>query len=805
MDMELEKPFDEQDEERGRVEEPLPTIDPDNAIFHGALRLALNTRMHLFLTGRAGTGKTTFLKVLRHEARQREKRLVVLAPTGVAAMNCGGSTLHSFFQLDPQLIFRPDDVRLRAKQGDSDVPTIYEMLRYRAEKLEIIQNMDMLVIDEVSMVRVDLMDTIDRILRVFRKRWDVPFGGVQLILLGDVFQLPPVVQKETQEHLQLFFRSAFFFSSRIIDKMLAEKRLVCVELQKIYRQNDAKFIELLNRARVGQLKMPQDMMLLNTRMKPQALDLRRVPPDFRDAVFLTSLNRDAEERNQRALAELPGQARSFAASASGKARANDFPGMPVLQLKVGALVMAIVNDPSRQKAYYNGKMGRVVEMKEDGVLVEFGSRKVWVLSNRWEMVDYKWDASRKTIETHVVGTIDQLPLKLAWAMTVHKAQGLTLERVVADLSKSFAPGQVYVCLSRCTSLDGLILVSRIVPRAIAPHPEAVGFARNFLQPEDLWQIDAGKLEVRDADQSMEGLDDESELEGPKRWKGESVFEGGKPKPAPRPKDPSAAIDKLRLLGAPRPAAPPKPQPKALPKPKPKPEAWQKPQKLTPKSPEEYEAIRQRILGRQQQGKGAAPQRPQPPAPQTEPEPKAPPATPPPKPKPEPPLDTEALEMTLEPLAPEARVKFVLGRLVAADNERRRLAAGIRAAEGDSKNKDNTIGQLRESLAKAKARLAPLADAREQADRLAHELGQARQTIAELQAALENAQRRPAEPGVRPSLYPRMTLPLRRPVPPPSLPPAEEPRPAPPPQPSDLPDALLRRLEQLRSKPPEPQD
>ncbi len=438
------------------------TLDPDNKEFQYALDCALHTDRLIYLTGKAGTGKTTFLKYLRKVSK---KKMVVLAPTGVAAVNAKGQTIHSFFQIEPSL-FVPDDTRLTTR--------FYKTFNYNQDKIKMIKNMEMLVIDEISMVRCDLLDVVDVILRKVRRNPN-PFGGVQVILIGDTFQLPPVVgdKDNSKQVLYRFYDSEFFFSSKVIERC----QPLYIELKKIYRQNEQEFIELLNKVRVDALDK-SDLDLLNTRYNPNF-----TPQKDDNYITLVTRNVDAAKINQFQISELNGEGQEYVASINGSFPNNNYPTDYTLNLKVGAQVMFIKNNWGA--GYFNGKVGKVSRIDKSGLYVEITNevgetRNIQVELYTWENVEYKWNEEKKRIEDNVTGTFTQYPLKLAWAITVHKSQGMTFERVIADVGSSFAAGQVYVALSRCTSFNGLVLRSKISSASIKTDSRVMRFAQNEL-------------------------------------------------------------------------------------------------------------------------------------------------------------------------------------------------------------------------------------------------------------------------------------------------------------------------------------
>lgn len=409
----------------------METIDNDNLELRRAWEFVEHTGVSLFLTGKAGTGKTTFLRRVR---QLTAKTSIVVAPTGVAAINAGGVTIHSFFQL-PLAPFLPG----------SDIK---EKFNFSRDKLRIIRTLDLLIIDEISMVRADLLDAIDFTLRKYR-RDSRPFGGVQLMMIGDLQQLAPVVTDADQALLGPHYHTPYFFGS----KALAQLPYVTVQLQKVYRQQSGHFLNLLNHLRDDRLT-PADWDALRSRLFPGF-----VPKDSDGYIRLTSHNAMADSYNDSRLGALKGSAQVYDAEVNGTFPESSFPTAQHLRLKVGTQVMFIKNDPEGR--YYNGKIGTVTEATDCSVTVRCteDASEVEVEPQQWENAKYSVDPATNTITTSVQGTFSQLPLRLAWAITIHKSQGLTFDKVVIDAGASFAPGQVYVALSRCTSLEGIVLTS----------------------------------------------------------------------------------------------------------------------------------------------------------------------------------------------------------------------------------------------------------------------------------------------------------------------------------------------------------
>ena len=442
----------------------------DNPLFSTAADFVNNTSRHIFLTGKAGTGKTTFLKYIKENTR---KKCVVVAPTGVAAINAGGVTMHSLFQL-PLGPFIPVTHRLSG-DGATDQYTLFKNIRVSEEKRELLRDLELLIIDEVSMVRCDMLDATDAILRYFRKAPHIPFGGVQVLYIGDLFQLPPVVSDGQWSLLRDYYSSPFFFHSKAVE----EAPPVYIELKKIYRQSQQTFIDILNRIRNAKAE-PRDLATLNALMAAQQQEGHKY-------ITLTTHNHKADKINVEELAKLSGKTFEFKGVVEGDFPDKTLPTDTLLQLKEGAQVMFIRNDKSEERLYYNGKIATVTKIDKQGIRVlPAGSEEEILLEQEtWNNIRYSYNQQEERIDEEKLGSFTQYPIRLAWAITIHKSQGLTFSHAIIDAGDSFSPGQVYVALSRCTSLDGLILRSRIHPSSIATDPLVLEFAKREAAESDL--------------------------------------------------------------------------------------------------------------------------------------------------------------------------------------------------------------------------------------------------------------------------------------------------------------------------------
>ena len=417
--------------------------NPETAL---AWQFIENTGTHLFLTGKAGTGKTTFLRRLKAES---PKRMIVLAPTGIAAINAGGVTIHSFFQL-PFAPYVPES------SFSADGKAAYRF-RFGKEKINIIRSIDLLVIDEISMVRADLLDAVDAVLRRYRDR-NKPFGGVQLLMIGDLQQLAPVVKDEEWQMLKKYYETPYFFSSCA----LKQTEYCMLELKKVYRQDDGMFLELLNRIRENRCD-DKVMQALNRRYIPNF-----EPRKEEGYIRLVTHNYQAQRINDRELAQLPGRSYAFRATIEGKFPEYSYPTDEVLELKRGAQVMFVKNDTSGEHRYFNGMIGEVTDVTPNSIEVQGRDDKTpfVVREEEWTNAKYVLDEETKEITEEIEGTFRQYPLKTAWAITIHKSQGLTFEHAIIDAGASFAHGQAYVALSRCKTLEGLVLSAPLSARAI---------------------------------------------------------------------------------------------------------------------------------------------------------------------------------------------------------------------------------------------------------------------------------------------------------------------------------------------------
>lgn len=442
-------------------------IDLNNQELQNALQLVQFTHRSLFLTGKAGTGKSTFLHYI---AQTTKKKYVILAPTGIAAINVGGVTLHSFFKL-PFHPLLPNDRRYSTQQ-------LRNTFKYNSEKIKLIRELELIIIDEISMVRADIIDFIDKILRVYSHNMRIPFGGKQLLLVGDVYQLEPVLKEEDWQLLQPYYPSKFFFDAHVFRSF----QLVCIELQKVYRQRDDKFISILDHIRTSTVTNT-DLSLLNQQVG------QRQPMDAHQLSITLSTRRDTVDYiNSLHLSKLPGDATILHGSIDGEYPENNLPTPIELEVKTGAQILFIKND--REKRWVNGTLGTIIGIgdEEDGkiyVRTERGE-DVDVEQEVWNNVRYTYNQKEQKVEEEILGSFQQFPLRLAWAITIHKSQGLTFNQVKIDLSGGvFAGGQTYVALSRCRSLKGIALQEPVKKEDIYVNQEVVRFSKTYNDPSAL--------------------------------------------------------------------------------------------------------------------------------------------------------------------------------------------------------------------------------------------------------------------------------------------------------------------------------
>ncbi len=434
-----------------------------------------HTNKNIFLTGKAGTGKTTFLK---HIVESTHKKTVIAAPTGIAAINAGGVTIHSLFQL-PFGSFVPFNQPVSAHNQNlkiNDPGSVIKNLKMNDNKRKLLQELELLIIDEVSMLRSDLLDAIDVVLKHVRRKNYLPFGGVQVLFIGDLLQLPPVIKNEEREVLKDFYKSEHFFDARV----LQQTKPVYIELDKIYRQSDMEFISLLNNLRNNTVNN-EDITLLNKYYKP----------DFKissteNYITLTTHNYKADNQNKVMLNKLNGKSYYFEAGLVDEFSEYAYPVEKILELKVGSQIMFVKNDPTPAKRFFNGKIGVVSKLSNELIEVQFddGSPALAVEKYKWENVKFVVNAVSNEIEEHINGTFTQYPIKLAWAITVHKSQGLTFDKAIIDIGDAFAPGQVYVALSRLRSLNGLVLTSKVNYNSISEDKKVSEFSKTKSEQEN---------------------------------------------------------------------------------------------------------------------------------------------------------------------------------------------------------------------------------------------------------------------------------------------------------------------------------
>ncbi|MCI6672130.1 MAG: AAA family ATPase [Prevotella sp.] len=436
-------------------------LDLNNEEFQKALQIVQFTRNSLFLTGRAGTGKSTFLRYISENVK---KKHVILAPTGIAAINAGGATLHSFFKI-PLHPLLPNDTRYSPRK-------IRETLKYNSEKIKLLKELELIIIDEISMVRADIVDFIDRVLRIYNRNMREPFGGKQLLLVGDVYQLEPVLKEDDRQLLSPYYPSGFFFHAKVFQGY----NLVSIELKKVYRQHDPTFISILDHIRTNNI-LDTELERINQQVNAVA----QSPTDQSLSITLSTRRDTVDYINQQELEKLAGEVVTFHGTLKGDFPENTLPTPIELTIKVGAHVMFIKNDAEHQ--WVNGTLGIVSGIDElEGLIYvrnEEG-KELQVGQDFWENIVYTFNTEEQRIEEKVIGSYVQFPLKLAWAITIHKSQGLTFKNVNIDFGSGvFAAGQTYVALSRCTHLEGIRLQKPIRRKDIFVKPEVVGFARRY--------------------------------------------------------------------------------------------------------------------------------------------------------------------------------------------------------------------------------------------------------------------------------------------------------------------------------------
>jgi len=441
-----------------------------------ASRFLNTTSSHVFLTGKAGTGKTTFLKSLTEHTH---KNFIVVAPTGIAALNAGGVTIHSQFLIPPATYipdrYLPENLSAGGRYINSQ--TLARKHPLNSERKKVLRAIDLLVIDEVSMLRADLLDAIDYRMKAARGNFNQSFGGIQLLFIGDLFQLPPVIRNDEQELLSRYYASPWFYEALA----LKNNQPVYIELDKIYRQQDDAFISILNNLRNSTITSADIETLNNCYHTAEQID------QLQEVITLTTHNYKADQLNRQALDNLKSESHYFEAILDGEFPESMYPVQPQLELKEGAQIMFVRNDTNFEKKYFNGKLATITRMEDDEVWVQMaGTQEPYQLTReRWENKKYSVDKSNHVLNEEVVGSFEQFPIKLAWAITVHKSQGLTFDKAIIDVASAFADGQVYVALSRLRSLEGLVLRSKINPEVVRTDSNIKSYTSQAHQPERL--------------------------------------------------------------------------------------------------------------------------------------------------------------------------------------------------------------------------------------------------------------------------------------------------------------------------------
>jgi hypothetical protein len=449
-----------------------------HTLFDRVLSFVTYTNQSIFLTGKAGTGKTTLLRYIKEHST---KKMVIVAPTGVAAMNAKGTTINSFFQLPPGSFF-PGDISMENLQsGILSISSVVANLTYTREKRNLFRELELLVIDEISMVRCDLLDVIDALLRETRSN-NAPFGGVQLLLIGDLYQLPPVTKREDWSFLNKAYASPYFFDSHVIRR----NPVLQIELTRVFRQTEPEFIGILNDIRNNKISA-ESLAILN----------RRYDPDFKatdgiSPIIITSHNTEANAINTEKLEELEGKEYTFEGEVSGEFRDLNIQAEQSLKLKEGAQIMFIKNDTGENRRFYNGKIGKVKTISPGEIYITFpGEEDLLLEKSAWQSFEYRADPGEVIVQQQV-GEFSQYPIKLAWAVTIHKSQGLTFDNAIIDAGKSFVSGQVYVALSRVRTLNGLVLKSKIGTESLRSSPAVINYMNPVAEDELVLRLTAAQ-------------------------------------------------------------------------------------------------------------------------------------------------------------------------------------------------------------------------------------------------------------------------------------------------------------------------